>query len=109
MALTNGVNATILTNAQAAVAMRLHGDPDVAVAEPLNGIIERLLNTCDAIVTGRTVDTLPQSVRLDCVLTLAAFMYDAPITGRSNAWIRSGAFDLCRKWLRRRGGVMDRE
>ena len=109
MPLTNGVNATILTNAQAAASMRLHADPDAAVPEPLNGIIERLLNTCDAIVTGRCVATLPQSVRLDAVLMLASAMYDAPIMGRSNLYVRSGAFDLCRPWIRRRGGVMDRE
>ena len=109
MPLTNGVNLTVLSNSQAASAMRLHADPDAAVPEPLNGIIERLLNTCDAIVTGRCVATLPQSVRLDCVLFLATFLYDQPISQRSNAWIRSGAMDICRPWIRRRGGVMGRE
>ena len=109
MPLTNGINSTILTNAQAATAMRLHADVQEPLTEPLNSIIERLLNTCDAIVTGRCVATLPQSVRLDCVLLLATFLYDQPISQRSNAWIRSGAMDICRPWIRRRGGVMDRE
>ena len=84
-------------------------DAQEPLTEPLNSIIERLLNTCDAIVTGRCVATLPQSVRLDAVLMLASAMYDAPIMGRSNLYVRSGAFDLCRPWIRRRGGVMDRE
>ena len=77
------------------------------VDEPLNSIIERLLNTADALVQKRTVG-LPESVRVQAVIQVASFLYDMPLQA-SNAWIRSGAMDICRPWLRRRGGVLERE
>ena len=89
--------------------MRLHADLDVDVPEPLNGIVSRLLDTSAAIVRKRCVATLPESVLIDSIILMSQFLYDQGIGQRSNAWIRSGAMDICRPWIRRRGGVMDRE
>ena len=44
MPVTNLSNRTILTNSEAGTAMRLHSDATTDVPEPLNSIIERLLN-----------------------------------------------------------------
>lgn len=76
--------------------------------EPLNSIVERLLSTADALVQKRTVG-LPQDVRIQAALQVAGFLFDQPTGQHSNAWIRSGAMDICRPWLRRRGGVLERE
>ncbi len=97
----------ILTNTQAAIQMRLHTDPDTDVVEPLNSIIERHLATADALIQKRTVN-LPQAVRINVAIMLTSHLYDSPLASFSNTWIRSGAYDICRPWLRRRAGVIER-
>lgn len=109
MALTRtgaGNSTIILSNGQAAAALRLATDASQDPPEPLNGIIDRLLNVADTLINRRTTDALPEPIRIEAVLALVQFMYDQPLGNRSNAMIRSGVYEMIRPYMKRRTGII---
>ena len=83
-------------------------DPATALPEPLNAILERLTVTSAAIIRKRTV-SLPNEILVQAVIMLCSYLYDSPLGTHANAWIRSGCMDICRPWLRRRAGIIERK
>ena len=106
MPVTNLSNRTILTNAQAGTAMRLHSDATTDVPEPLNSIIERLLNMSAALIRKRTTPDLPEAVLIESIIQLSIHFYDQPIGRRGDALRRSGVQDLLAPYRKRRSQVV---
>ena len=90
------VNAT-----QLAAALRL-GDGVTAPAEPLLGILTRLLGVGDATVALLA----PDVIKDEAVINYAATLYDKPSAPSGNryaaAWVNSGAASLVGGWVVRR-------
>ena len=106
MAVTNLSNRTILTNSEAATAMRLHSDAATDVPEPLNTIVGRLLDMSAAIIRKRTVSTLPEAVLIQSIIELSIHFYDMPIGRRGEGLRRTGVQDLISPWRKRRSQVV---
>ena len=89
---------------QLAAALRL-GDGVTAPAEPLLGILTRLLGVGDATVSLLAPDA-PDVVKDEAVINYAAQLYDKPSAASGNryaaAWRNSGAASLVAAWVVRR-------
>ena len=87
-----------------AAALRL-GDGVTAPAEPLAGILTRLLGVGDATVALLAPDA-PDVIKDEAVINYAAQLYDKPSASSGNryaaAWNNSGAGSLVAAWVVRR-------
>ena len=87
-------------------ALRL-GDGVTAPAEPVNGILTRLLGVADAFVE-LVAEDAPVVVKDEAIIRMAAYGYDAPTVAGgdryTNAWRNSGAAGLVSRWVVHRLG-----
>ena len=93
-----------LTVAQLAGALRL-GDGVAAPAEPVLGILTRLMTVGNELV-GEAAPDAPAAVKEEAVIRFAGYVYDMPPAARNdgyaNAWRNSGAGSLVARWVERR-------
>ena len=97
-----------LTVAQLAAAMRL--DDDAVSSDPLQTIVQRLLDVAEAFVAKLAPDA-PDDVQDEAAVRIASYLYDQPNAGvRMNyatAWKSSGAMALCAPWRSRRTVIVE--
>ena len=88
-------------------ALRL-GDGETAPAEPVRGILNRLLGVAEALVEVGAPDA-PALVKDEATVRLAAYLYDAPTASSGDryaaAWRNSGAESLVSRFVSRRAVV----
>lgn len=96
-----------LTVTTLAGAMRL-GDGTTAPVEPTLFILTRLLSAAGEIIDKHVdPDDVPEDVRDEAIIRLAAYSYDSPFYARSpmNAYRNSGASSLIAPYTTHRAGI----
>ena len=95
-----------VTLEQLAAALRL-GDGENPPAEPVAGLITRLLGVSQAFVD-RAAPEAPVAIADEATIRMTAYLYDAPTAAAgvrySQAWRNSGAEALVSRWVVRRAG-----
>lgn len=89
-----------VTVAELAVALRLIAAPTDTLDAGPESVLTRLLGVGEAM-TDLLIPTAPQAIQDECIVRLAAYLYDQPIGRRdayANAWINSGAGALASRW-----------
>ena len=92
-----------VTVSDIAVAIRLSVD-GTDLETPQTTILQRLLDVGTAHVDMLIPDA-PTAIRDECVVRLAAYIYDQPMGRRdshSNSWVNSGAASLATRWQTQR-------
>ena len=102
--------AVTITLEELAVAMRAADVVGGLVDNPLLPDITRLFAAGRAIVERRAPDA-PDAIQNEALVRLTGYLFDAPLgrghvargQGWANAWLNSGAADICSDWIDRRG------
>ena len=93
-----------LTLISLAAELRL-GDGINAPAQPVHGILTRLLAVSEAFVDQAAPDC-PEAIRDEVLVRMAAYLYDAPTSSSGDryaaAWRNSGAQSLASRFIQRR-------
>ena len=101
-----------VTVGELAVALRITTDPAAEVPEPERSILERLQSWAEAEIQGRAPGA-PGNARDQALVVLAGYVYDRPTTQRgsayANAWENSGTADILRRWVQRRGVILEHD
>ena len=101
-----------VTLEQLAVALRITTDPTATVPEPENGILTRIQSWAESEIAGRAPDA-PDNYRDQALVVLAGYVHDRPPVERggayANAWEHSGVSDILRRWVNRRGFLLDND
>ena len=99
-----------VTVSQLAVALRITTDPNAAVPEPELDILTRIQSWATDEIAGRAPNA-PANYADQALVVLAGYVHDRPPADRgsayANAWENSGASDILRRWVTRRGVLLD--
>ena len=93
-----------VTTEQLAVALRLSADGVQGASDAQRAVLERLRGVGEAFVE-LLIPGAPESIRDECVVRQASYLYDAPVARRdsfSNSWVNSGAGSLAARWQTQR-------
>ena len=97
---------------QLSVALRITTDPTATVPEPENGILTRIQSWAESEIAGRAPNA-PANYQDQALVVLAGYVHDRPPVERggayANAWEHSGASDILRRWVNRRGFLLDND
>ena len=94
-----------LTTAEVAFAIRLEQTSDAAILK----VVERHIATATAMLDRRCSASLPEAMRDEATVRIAAWLYDAPFLSRGDVWTASGAGDLVRSWTVRGSALVESE
>ena len=98
--------------AQLSVALRITVDATATVPEPENGILTRIQSWAESEIAGRAPNA-PANYQDQALVVLAGYVHDRPPVERggayANAWEHSGASDILRRWVNRRGFLLDND
>ena len=96
--------AVTVTLGQIAFHCRLTADPSMAPPDPVAAMLGPLVAWAADEVVLSTTDLCPDSAHNAAVLSLVAYMVDAPPASRhhGNAIANSGVVFILRRWLKRR-------
>ena len=96
--------AVTLTMGQIAFHCRLTADPSMAPPSEVEAMLSPLVSWAADEVVLSTTALCPDSAHNAAVLSLTAYMVDAPPAGRhhGNALANSGVPFILRRWLKRR-------
>ena len=101
-----------VTLAQLSVALRITVDATATVPEPAAGILTRIQSWATAEISGRAPGA-PDNYADQALVLLAGYVYDRPPAERgsafANAWENSGTSDILRRWVNRRGFLLDND